>query len=53
MVRRLTAKPREAALATMPWMVGPSSLQVPAHNRETIPSALPVPIWTSGPPESP
>ena len=47
------AKPREAALARMPWTVGPSSLHAPAHRRLTMPSALPVPMWTSGPPESP
>ena len=52
-VRSVTGKPAAAALARMPWTVGPSSLQAPAHRRETIPSALPVRLWTSGPPESP
>ena len=40
-VRSVTLKPREAALARMPWTVGPSSLQAPAHRRLTMPSALP------------
>ena len=52
-VRSVTLKPREAALARMPWTVGPSSLQAPAHRRLTMPSALPEAMWTSGPPESP
>ena len=52
-VRSVTRKPAAAALARMPWTVGPSSLQAPAHRRETMPSALPVRLCTSGPPESP
>ena len=41
-VLSVTEKPREAALARMPWTVGPSSLHAPAHRRLTMPSALPV-----------
>jgi hypothetical protein len=52
-VRSETLKPFAAALAMMPWTVGPSSLQEPTHSGLTIPSALPVRMWTSGPPESP
>ena len=41
-VRSVTGKPLAAALARMPWTVGPSSLHAPAHRRLTMPSALPL-----------